>query len=92
MAARLDDAADLAACRGIVVEMVLFCPFYKDSMWDLSPLKESNNINGIGKVKRTEVNTLASDVLDLQKRRLELDRERASTSLLSNRRIAANTT
>src|ERR1041385_7161271 len=64
--ARLRDFVAEAAKRGIVVELVLFCPFYRDSMWDLCPLKESNNINGLGKVQRTEVNTLASDVLPVQ--------------------------
>ncbi|MHC4741892.1 MAG: cellulase family glycosylhydrolase, partial [Planctomycetota bacterium] len=44
--------------RGVVVELVLFCPFYKDGMWNLSPMNASNNINGIGKMPRTEAYTL----------------------------------
>jgi len=47
-----------ASKRGVVVELVLFCPFYKDDMWKLSPMNTANNINGIGKMKRTEVYTL----------------------------------
>jgi hypothetical protein len=34
--------------RDVIVEVVLFCPFYEESMWRLSPLHEANNINGIG--------------------------------------------
>lgn len=37
-----------AARRGVMVEIVLFCPFYQDSMWDLSPLHPRNNVNGLG--------------------------------------------
>ena len=34
--------------RGVMVEVVLFCPFYQDSMWELSPLNPQNNVNGLG--------------------------------------------
>lgn len=44
-----------AGRRGIVVEVVLFCAFYDDSMWNLSPLNAANNTGGIGNVPRTEV-------------------------------------
>jgi hypothetical protein len=47
-----------ASKRGIIVELVLFCPFYKDDMWTLSPMNISNNINDIGNMERTEVYTL----------------------------------
>ena len=47
-----------ASKRGVVIELVLFCPFYKDRMWELSPMNAANNVNGIGKMKRTEVYTL----------------------------------
>ena len=47
-----------ASKRGVMVELVLFCPFYKDDMWKLSPMNAANNVNGIGKMKRTEVYTL----------------------------------
>jgi hypothetical protein len=39
-----------AGKRGIVVELVLFCPFYEDSMWKLSPMNAANNVNGVGNV------------------------------------------
>jgi hypothetical protein len=42
----------------VVVELVLFCPFYKEAMWKLSPMNALNNINGIGTVRRDEVHTL----------------------------------
>ncbi len=47
-----------ASKRGVVVELVLFCPFYEDGMWKLSPMNTANNVNGIGKMKRTDVYTL----------------------------------
>lgn len=64
---RLKDFLGQASRRGIVVEFVLFCPFYKDTMWNLSPMKASNNVNGIGKVRREEVYTLKHpDLLAVQ--------------------------
>jgi len=55
---RLRNFAKEAGKRGVVVELVLFCPFYKDDMWKLSPMNAVNNINDIGKMERTEVYTL----------------------------------
>ncbi|MCX5644821.1 MAG: cellulase family glycosylhydrolase [Phycisphaerae bacterium] len=55
---RLTDFVGAANQRGIVVELVLFCPFYEDSMWQLSPMNARNNVNGIGAIQRTEVYTL----------------------------------
>ncbi len=55
---RLRDFVAQAGKRGIVVEVVLFCPYYGDSQWDLSPVKASNNIQGIGDIPRTKVLTL----------------------------------
>lgn len=52
---RLKDFVAQAARRGVVVELVLFCPFYKDNMWQASPMNISNNVNGIGDVARTDV-------------------------------------
>ena len=43
---------------GVVVEVNLFCPFYEDAMWKLSPFHEANNVNGLGRVPRTDVYTL----------------------------------
>lgn len=55
---RLRDFVAAAGRRGVVVEFVLFCPFYEDSMWDLSPMNARNNVNGIGDMPRIEVYTL----------------------------------
>jgi len=55
---RLRDFVGEAGKRGVVVELVFFCPFYKDDMWKLSPMNAANNINDIGKMKRTDVYTL----------------------------------
>ena len=49
---RLKTFLEEAGKRGIVVELVLFCPFYEDSMWNLSPMNAANNVNDIGKVAR----------------------------------------
>jgi len=64
---RLTDFVSEANKRGVVVEMVLFCPFYEDAMWQLSPMNAANNINGIGRMPRTEVYTLKhEDLLAVQ--------------------------
>jgi hypothetical protein len=55
---RLRNFVKEAGKRGVVVELVLFCPFYKDDMWKLSPMNAVNNINDIGEMERTEVYTL----------------------------------
>jgi len=55
---RLVDFVAAAQKRGIVVEVNLFNAYYKDSMWDDSPLNSKNNVNGIGDLSRSEVLTL----------------------------------
>jgi hypothetical protein len=55
---RLKDFVAQASRRGIIVELNLFCPFYEEGMWRLSPLHASNNINGVELVARTNVYTL----------------------------------
>ena len=60
---RLKDFVAQAGKRGIVVEMVLFCPYYGDQQWDLSPIKASNNIQGIGGIPRTQALTLQNGPL-----------------------------
>jgi hypothetical protein len=55
---RLRDFMAHAAKCGVVVELNLFCPFYDDSMWLLSPMNAVNNVNGVGAVARTNVYTL----------------------------------
>jgi Cellulase (glycosyl hydrolase family 5) len=52
---RLKDFLDKASERGIVVELNLFCPFYEDSMWRLSPMNAENNVNDVGKLPRQAV-------------------------------------
>lgn len=56
--ARLGDFCTAASRRGIVVEMNLFCPFYEESMWRLSPFHPQNNVNGFADVGRTNVYSL----------------------------------
>ena len=53
--ARLKQFMAHAARNGIVVEFVLFCPLYEESMWSVSPMNIRNNRNGIGDVARTDV-------------------------------------
>ncbi len=55
---RLKDFMTQASKRGVVVEVSLFCPFYKDTMWVLSPFHADNNVNMLGKIERTDVFTL----------------------------------
>ncbi len=56
---RFRDFVAQASTRGVVVEVNLFCPFYEESMWRLSPLHPDNNVNGIGAgLARTNVYTL----------------------------------
>jgi len=55
---RLKDFAAQASRRNVVVEVNLFCPFYGDGQWGLSPLNAVNNVNGIGKIGRSRVYTL----------------------------------
>jgi len=56
--ARLKGFVRYAGQRGVVVELNLFCPFYKDSMWKLSPMNAANNVNGFITISRTNVYTL----------------------------------
>lgn len=44
--------------EGVIVELTLFCPFYADDQWNLSPMNARNNINGVGNVPRKEAYTL----------------------------------
>jgi hypothetical protein len=54
---RLKDFVAKADERGIIVELNLFTPMYEQPQWDYSPMKSSNNVNGIGKVGKHEVYT-----------------------------------
>jgi PA14 domain/Cellulase (glycosyl hydrolase family 5) len=55
---RLKDFVKQAGDRGIVVDLGLFCFFYEESMWALSPLNPRNNINNLPPINRHEVWTL----------------------------------
>jgi hypothetical protein len=55
---RLKGFISHASRRGIVVEVNLFCPFYFDEMWALSPMNARNNVNNVGDVARDAVYTL----------------------------------
>lgn len=55
---RLRDFLVQARSRGVIVEMNLFCPFYEESQWALSPQNAVNNVNNVGHVARTNVYTL----------------------------------
>jgi hypothetical protein len=55
---RLKSFCTEAGSRGVVVEISLFCPFYEQSMWNLSPLNAKNNVNGVGSCGREEVYAL----------------------------------
>jgi hypothetical protein len=55
---RLKDFMTQAEKHGIIVELNLFTPMYEDAQWNYSPMKASNNVNGIGKVGKHAVYTL----------------------------------
>jgi hypothetical protein len=56
--ARLRAFLQHASDRGIIVELVIFCPLYEESMWEVSPMNARNNVNGLGAIKRQDVLTL----------------------------------
>ena len=65
--ARLKDFLAEAGRRGVVVELVLFCPMYEDAMWHASPMFAGNNTGGVGDLKKDEVHTLKNGrLLDIQ--------------------------
>jgi hypothetical protein len=61
--ARLKEFLRAADQRGVVVELDLFCPMYRDDMWLACPMNARNNVNGIGQCGRNEVYTLQHDDL-----------------------------
>src|SRR6185312_7716976 len=61
--ARLKDFVSYAGRSGVLVELVLFCPLYEDSMWSVSPMNSRNNVNGVGDVARTDVLALKDERL-----------------------------
>lgn len=71
--ARLRDFVAEAGRNRIVVEVALFCPFYKDAQWVLSPLHPGNNVNTTPQVTRTDVYTLDKHqgLLSIQERMVQ---------------------
>lgn len=59
--ARLRDFVREAGRRGVIVELVLFCPFYDDVQWNLSPMNSVNNVNNLGQIGRTNVYTMENN-------------------------------
>ncbi|MFN7944819.1 MAG: PA14 domain-containing protein [Blastocatellia bacterium] len=45
---RFRDFVAQASARGVIVEVNLFCPYYGDAQWKLSPFNVTNNVNGLG--------------------------------------------
>jgi hypothetical protein len=54
---RLKTFVGAASERGIVVEYVLFCPFYEENLWAVNPMNARNNIKGIGNIGRNDAYT-----------------------------------
>ena len=52
---RLRDFIAQAGRRNVVVELVLFCTMYDETVWNASPMNASNNVNGVGSVGPSEV-------------------------------------
>ncbi len=67
---RLKDFVFTAGSKGVIVELALFCPFYEDKQWSLSPMNGRNNINNIDTMPRTDVYTLDKNkgLLDVQEK------------------------
>lgn len=55
---RLKDFVATARSKGVIVEFTMFCPFYGDEQWTLSPMNGRNNVNSIDTMPRTDVYTL----------------------------------
>jgi hypothetical protein len=55
---RLKDFVKQAEKHGVIVELALFCPFYDNIQWVLSPFNIKNNINSLGDIPRTDVYTI----------------------------------
>jgi len=56
---RLRDFVREAGRQKVIVEVNLFCPFYEESQWTLSPFHPGNNTQGAGQgISRTNVYTL----------------------------------
>ncbi|MCL4482462.1 MAG: glycoside hydrolase family 5 protein [Bacteroidetes bacterium] len=56
--ARLEAFLTEAQKRGVIVELDLFCQFYGEMQWNLSPFNIRNNVNNLGDIPHTDVYTL----------------------------------
>lgn len=67
---RLKDFMAQAQKHGIIVELALFCPFYEEIQWVLSPFNIKNNVNSLGDIPRTDVYTIDKNqgLLDVQEK------------------------
>ncbi|MES2460102.1 MAG: hypothetical protein V4671_05930 [Armatimonadota bacterium] len=52
---RLRDFCEQAARRGVLVEYVLFCFWYNDNLWKVSPMHPDNTIQAVGPRDRARV-------------------------------------
>ena len=55
---RLKNFVVAAQKRDIIIELSLFCPFYEEIQWSLSPMNAINNVTGVGSIDRNNVYTL----------------------------------
>ena len=63
---RLREFVKAAGDRDIIVEITHFSPFYDDSLWNLSPMKSTNNINGVGAGGRANCFVTTGDLIPYQ--------------------------
>ncbi len=55
---RLRDFTSAAHDAGVIVELALFCPFYTEDQWAISPMNAANNVNAVGEIPKDDVYTL----------------------------------
>ncbi len=55
---RLRSILSYAEEKGVIIQVTLFCTYYRDDMWEASPLHPKNNVNNTPEMPRTEVLTL----------------------------------
>jgi hypothetical protein len=60
---RLHKFLSMASGFGIVVELTLFSNNYEDAVWALNPLRDKNNLQGVGKVEWQEYTSCKDEVL-----------------------------
>lgn len=69
---RLEEYVGECQKRDIILEISIFCPFYHDGLWEISPFNSKNNINDIEEISRFEFHTLKNKkLLQLQEQYVE---------------------